>query len=174
MSPDTVATLPQLVRLRREIAADRRAMAQHEADAAELLPRLGGSASASRGDLACAATALHAWYTAPESILERIARQLDASVPVGDRWHQLLLSQSMAEVPAVRPAIISERLEPDLYELLGFRHFFRHAYAVPLNAGRLHQLLQLMTRIAPEVGRDLDRVDALLGDSVTSLTTLAE
>jgi hypothetical protein len=52
------------------------------------------------------AVRLHHWYTALESLLERIARQFDESLPDGPTSHRDLLRQMAAELPSLRPAVL--------------------------------------------------------------------
>ncbi|MGH7438342.1 MAG: hypothetical protein ACRENE_21880, partial [Polyangiaceae bacterium] len=105
MSPEQAASAASLARLREEAKLDRVAMERrlHDLDEAESrLQRTPGDPAA----LALAAWALHGWYTALETLLERIARQIDCAVPEGDRWHRELLSQMVTEVPGLRPAVV--------------------------------------------------------------------
>jgi hypothetical protein len=81
-----------LARLRGEIGEDRAAMSRRSADLDDAdvrLLRTPGDAAA----LALAAWAIHGWYTALETLLERLARQLDCELPAGERWHRELLAQ---------------------------------------------------------------------------------
>jgi hypothetical protein len=50
----------------------------------------------------------------------------------------------------------------DLRDLLAFRHFFRHAYVVPLDATRLAALRDRALRVRPLVRSDVRRLDAWL------------
>jgi hypothetical protein len=132
MGPEARHTVVSLVRLRREVTEDRQAMAKRMAELKEAGPRLGDPPWASH-----AAVAVHGWYSALEAALERIVRTLDGDVPRGDRWHRELLSQATVEVPDVRPPVLPRELLPELLELLAFRHFFRHAYSVPIDPNML-------------------------------------
>jgi len=49
-----------------------------------------------------------------------------------------------------------------LRRLLGFRHFFRHGYAVPLDPHQLAELRREMNELAPRLLGELDQLDALL------------
>lgn len=73
---------------------------------------------------------LHGWYTALETLCERVARQLDENVPTGPTWHIDLLSQMQIEVPGLRPQVLAAAVVDDLHELRKFRHFFRNAYVL--------------------------------------------
>ena len=79
---------------------------------------------------------LHAYYTALETALERIARLLDESVPAGPTWHVYLVSQMSTEIPSVRPAVLPGGAGAELHELRKFRHFFRSAYVLELDPAR--------------------------------------
>ncbi|OGQ25598.1 MAG: hypothetical protein A2138_04255 [Deltaproteobacteria bacterium RBG_16_71_12] len=163
MGPDQAASVSMLARLRRELAADRAAL---DARAAEL-GRAAGRLNDEPWQAACA-VALHAWYTCLETIIERSARALGEALPHGPSSHRDLLSLGMTEVPGLRPALIPERLGPDLEALLAFRHFFRHAYAVPLDPARLREHARRVDRIAAEVTAALGAFDSFLHAAVVA------
>jgi len=50
----------------------------------------------------------------------------------------------------------------DLKELLGFRHFMRHAYAVTLKPARLSELSELLTALYPRRAAELRAFEARL------------
>jgi len=153
-----------LVRLRREVAEDRHAMANRLADLKEAGPRLGEPPWTSH-----AAVAVHGWYSALEAALERIVRALDGDVPQGDRWHRDLLSQATVELPDVRPPVLPRELLPELLELLAFRHFFRHAYSVPIDPDRLAREMERPEAITPQVDEALDAIQEYLGATIDAL-----
>jgi hypothetical protein len=161
MSPEQAASAAALARLREEMKEDRAAMARRIRDLDEAEARLQRSA----GDpaaMALAAWALHGWYTALETLLERVARQIDCDVPEGDRWHRELLSQMVAEVPGLRPSVIPREERASLESLLAFRHFVRHAYGVDLDAEKLGAEARRLRVAAPAVSKLLDAFDAFL------------
>ncbi len=165
MSPEKAAATASLARLAGELADDRAAMTRRRADLDEAEQRL----SQRPGDvasLALLAWALHGWYTALESLLERVARQLDAEVPAGDRWHRELLAQTSVEVPGVRPAVVERALRQDLEQLLAMRHFLRHAYGADLDARRLSEQAARLRAVAPRVGASLDAFERFLADAM--------
>ena len=84
-----------LQRLRAEVRFDRDAFEQRLRD----LDLLRLDADATAADAAQAAVAVHHAYCAIESILLRIARQLEGSTPEGPEWHQALLHASGLEIP---------------------------------------------------------------------------
>ncbi|MGB8296112.1 MAG: hypothetical protein WCG85_11860 [Polyangia bacterium] len=101
------------------------------------------------------AVKLHAWYTAFESILERIARVVEGGLPGGPSYHQDLLRGMTLPLAVVRPAVIDSTRLGDLAELLAFRHFFRHAYAVALDEAELRNHAVRLERTHPGVREDL-------------------
>ena len=50
---------------------------------------------------------LHGYYAGLERVLELIARDIDGTLPSGGHWHEELLRQMAAEIPGVRPAVLS-------------------------------------------------------------------
>jgi hypothetical protein len=151
MSPEQSATAAALARLLGEIRDDRDAMARRGRDLEDAMARL-GQTPRDAAALALEAWALHGWYTALETLIERIARQLDAEVPGGDRWRRELLAQCCVEVPGVRPAVLPRELRGDLEALLALRHFLRHAYGTDLDAQRLHVEAERLGVVAPMSG----------------------
>ena len=87
------------------------------------------------------AATLHTFYNGIERVLELIARTVDESVPEGPSWHRDLLQQ-MAESNQKRPALLSADLKESLQEYLGFRHYFRHAYAIHLEWNQMNHLVR--------------------------------
>jgi hypothetical protein len=168
MSPEQAASAAALARLRGEIGDDRAAMRRRAADlddADARLLRAPGDAAA----LALAAWAIHGWYTALETLLERIARQLDCAA--GDRWHRELLAQCVVDVPGLRPAVIPRETRADLEALLAFRHFVRHAYGVELHADKLAVEGKRLRAVAPSVTQALDAFDTFLTRAIEATTT---
>jgi len=103
------------------------------------------------------AVGLHAYYGAVEAALTRIAREVDGGSPSGADWHRTLLERMAREVRGLRPAILSERSVLVLRRLLGFRHFFRHAYAVDLDLSQLERHASALLQDHGSVVGDLER-----------------
>jgi hypothetical protein len=165
MSTDETAATAVLARLRGEVAADRVAMERRRLELDELTARW-TELGKDRAQVTVAAVAVHAWYTALETLLERIARALDREVPGGPLSHSELLSQMMVEIPRVRPPVLSRADEPELRALLSFRHFFRHAYAVELDPARVEHEARRLLAVAPAVEKGLLGLEALLEASL--------
>ncbi|MBN2576775.1 MAG: hypothetical protein JXP73_19585 [Deltaproteobacteria bacterium] len=152
---------PRLQRLRAEIASDLGTFASRIDDLAKLPPL----AQADRASLAEAAVALHHAYGAIESALARIARAVDDGLPEGPEWHQALVQVMALAIDSVRPAVVCDKTRELLQRLLGFRHFFRHAYAVELDGVRLEELRRHATSLLPLLRDDLGRFDRFLADA---------
>jgi hypothetical protein len=142
----------ELRRLLRDNEADAQVLDVLRAEIAAV-----GARSGTRGPeaLAYLAVKLHAWYTAFESILERIARVVEGSQPAGPSYHQDLLRGMSLPLSEVRPAVINAGRSAELSELLAFRHFFRHAYAVALDEAELRRHAARLERAHAGVREDL-------------------
>ena len=100
--------------------------------------------------LALLAVRLHRYYTSLERILQRIERSL-GSEPTGGDWHLALLVGATREIKSVRPAVLPPTVVGPLREILRFRHFFRHAYAVEFDAVKLRQVAEFVAAIRAQV-----------------------
>jgi hypothetical protein len=143
------------------VADDRAAMTRRASDLREAGRRLELDPT-DPAAMALQAWAIHGWYTALESILERIARQIDGDLPTGDRWHRALLAQAAVAVPGLRPAILSGAVRAELEELRATRHFLRHAYGAELDGARLAAQGKRLQSVAPAVEQALDTFDRFL------------
>lgn len=141
------AARSRLARLRREIDADVAALDARAAEVAALLLAWTAQGTLPRPELVLVAVNLHGYYTGLETLLERIARRLDDDVPSGPTWHVELLEQMQIEVPGLRPAAIPAACLADLHALRKFRHFFRNAYAVELDPGRVREQAERLGRV---------------------------
>lgn len=112
--------------------------------------------------LALVAISLHHGYGAVESLLERVVKRIEGDVPRGRTWHQDLLRISALELEGIRPALLSDTTARELRKLLSFRHFFRHAYGVDLDAEELRRNQAVVLTVSPQLDADLDRLDAWL------------
>lgn len=147
----------RLQRLRSEIASDLRAFERQIDALGELDLTVPGSP-----ELAAAAVALHHAYGAVEAIFKRVTQTLEGDAPSGPDWHVDLLRGMTLDIEGVRPAVLEHETANLAHLLLGFRHFFRHAYAVALDGRRLADLREDAMRLRPLLARDLDRFDAHL------------
>jgi hypothetical protein len=146
-----------LQRLRAEIKSD------HSSFSARATELRGLSlADATPATAAQAAVALHHAYGAVESLLVRVARYIEGALPTGPDWHVELLESMALELEDVRPRVISDTSLGLLRSLLAFRHFFRHGYAIALDAERLEELKTDILTLEPILQDDLDRLDRFL------------
>ena len=151
---------PRMQRLRAEIASDLQVFAGR----IEVLASLPKLADAGRPTLAEAAVALHHAYGAIESALSRIARAIDDGLPEGSDWHQALLHTMALAIDKVRPPVLRVETRALLQRLLGFRHFFRHAYAIDLDGTRLDDLRACAQAALPLLSEDIERFDEFLAE----------
>jgi predicted nucleotidyltransferase len=87
------------------------------------------------------------WYTAVESLFVRILRTLEGDVPTGPAHHWEVMRVASLAVEPLRPALIPAAAEGDLRELLGFRHFARHAYDVEPEPARMLEHADRVARL---------------------------
>ena len=151
---------PRVQRLRAELASDLQVFASR----VEILTSLPQLSDAGRPTLAEAAVALHHAYGAIESALSRIARDIDDGPPEGSDWHQALLHTMALAIDKVRPAVLGAETRALLQRLLGFRHFFRHAYAIDLDGTRLDDLRACARAALPLLSEDFKRFDEFLAE----------
>jgi len=158
----------------------RRLLRDNEADAVVLDGLVSDVAAVSgrQGELGPEATAflavkLHAWYTAFESILERIARVVEGGLSAGPAYHQDLLRGMTLPLAEVRPAVISRERLPDLSDMLAFRHFFRHAYAISLDEAELRRHAARLQRLHPGVRQDLRAFESVVLEWIQRLEAAA-
>lgn len=91
--------------------------------------------------LAGVATLLHNFYNGIENIIKLILKDKNVALPEGESWHKELLNLAKED------GIISEATLMQLGKYLAFRHFFSHAYALDLYAGKLQPLVEKINRV---------------------------
>jgi hypothetical protein len=163
------ATATRLARLAVEARVDLRALEDRAAEVVGLLNDWARDGSLDRPSLVLVAANLHGWYTGLETLLERVARLLDGEVPGGPAWHVELLSQAAIAVPGVRPAILPPAVLGDLHELRKFRHFFRNAYGLDLDPGRVRIQAESLARVHPLVATSVGALVSLVDATLASL-----
>ena len=100
---------------------------------------------------------IHNFYNAVEDLLQTIALQFENQVTDSSRWHQLILQRMTQEIETVRPAFLSPNSFEALNALRGFRHFFRHAYGVPIDHDQLTANLNRVRTVLPSLQQDVER-----------------
>lgn len=123
---------PALIGLAADVLRDLAALDRCRAQIRAVLSEI-GSEVPDAGQTARLAVALHQGYGAAESALMRIARLVDGDLPAGPRWHADLLERMTAPFGEYRGPVLTGESSRGLRRLLGFRHFFRHAYGVELD-----------------------------------------
>ncbi|VAW31670.1 hypothetical protein MNBD_CHLOROFLEXI01-4502 [hydrothermal vent metagenome] len=87
---------------------------------------------------------LHGFYSGLERLFALIARQVDLTLPSGATWHRDLLQQMAQDLPAVRPAVISQENAAQLDEFRRFRHLVRNVYTINLTPTKMEGLLRAL------------------------------
>lgn len=100
---------------------------------------------------------LHGFYAGVERIFEDIARNMEQVIPEGPNWHQDLLLQMSAEMPSIRPPVITQQTRYCLDEYRGFRHVVRNVYTFNLRPPRLLELTSGLRSCYDSVANDLRR-----------------
>lgn len=100
---------------------------------------------------------LHSYYTGVERLLEDIARSFDEPLPEGADWHRRLLRQMSAELPDIRPAVLSVTTRQQLDEYRGFRHVIRNIYSFELRSDRIQALASQLGPMHHQLRHDLDQ-----------------
>lgn len=100
---------------------------------------------------------LHGFYAGVERAFEDIAQTVEQSLPSGPRWHQNLLLQMGAEIPEIRPSVISRSTRDCLDEYRQFRHIVRNMYTFNLRGSRLRELAEEVGDCFTAVSTDLNR-----------------
>lgn len=108
-------------------------------------------------DMTIIGSVLHSFYNGIENIFEIIAKNIDKSIPTGNKSHQELLHQ-MASENNKRNELISEELYFRLREYATFRHFYRHAYSFQLNWLKMKPLVDNMYFTWDEVKASLNNL----------------
>ena len=85
---------------------------------------------------------LHNLYTAFEYLCVLVATAFENQISDRSQWHSLLLRRMTQEIEAIRPRLFSHEAYDCLDELRRFRHVFRSAYSITLDADRLELVLK--------------------------------
>ncbi|MCA9875618.1 MAG: hypothetical protein KC441_18230 [Anaerolineales bacterium] len=109
------------------------------------------------------ASVLHSFYNGLESIFVTIAKEVDGTVPTGDRWHRELLEQ-MGSATEFRDAVLPLPLRSQIQNYLAFRHYYRHAYSFFLRWEELRELVLPLTAVWDQTKAVLHQFAASLLD----------
>jgi hypothetical protein len=91
-----------------------------------------------------AALNLHDFYSGLERVFYQIATTVDGNLPAGREWHRDLLHQMQADLPDLRPPVLSPEVRQAIDEFLRFRHVVRNIYAFQFDPNGLERLVQLL------------------------------
>ena len=141
----------------RTIAGRIRVDLQELARVVERTGRIWQQSLAATDDYYVDATALnlHGFYARLERLLEIIADGVDQAKPAGAHWHDDLLRQMAAEVPGVRPPILSQETRERLDRYRGFRHVVRNVYTYNLDPEQIGVLVRQLAPTMARVSQDL-------------------
>lgn len=85
-------------------------------------------------------------YSGFEALLVRLERGLSLPERSGAAWHRALLLDASRPIAGLRPAVVPPAVLDDWLDVLGFRHFLRHAYRAELDAARLAVLVERLAK----------------------------
>ncbi len=100
---------------------------------------------------------IHNFYNAIEDLLKIVAAHFENQISDTARWHSILLQRMSQEIPGIRPVFLSRESYLLLNSLRGFRHFFRHAYGVPIDYEQLQINLNKSCQLYPCLEQDLNQ-----------------
>lgn len=98
---------------------------------------------------------IHNFYNAIEDLLKIVAAHFENQISDTARCHSLLLQRMSQEIPGIRPSLLSQESYLLLNILRGFRHFFRHAYGVPIEYEQLQINLNKSRQLYPRLEQEL-------------------
>ncbi len=104
---------------------------------------------------------LYDFYKQLENIFERIAKEVDQSLPTGEEWHKDLLQQ-IAESTSMREPVISQHTYTELQNLLGFRHVFLYIYGDELDYEKMLENATRVNEVFPTLSKELEAFIAFL------------
>lgn len=111
----------------------------------ELLMKKSRNAEMDSIDCRATAACLHSSYNGYEKILIMIAKDEGIVIKADHKWHKNLLD-------LVASRYFSPSIADGLAKLLGFRHFFRHAYSFSLKWENMEPLIQiLIENVQPDI-----------------------
>lgn len=100
------------------------------------------SLGSDRKDLVFLAYNLHSFYSAVENVFRNVSEAFGSHLEDRSGWHAELLDRMRLDLTPLRPALIDDLTFDQLDELRRFRHLFRSAYGIELDAERLALVLR--------------------------------
>ena len=98
---------------------------------------------------------LHNLYCAYEDLFKIIAKFFENRIEDPSRFHIELLRRMLIRIEGIRPRLLSDESYNYLNELRGFRHIFRHAYAMELDVDRIINLAEKSIKLKNIFNKDL-------------------
>jgi len=109
---------------------------------AELADVEPASVESDKKELVFLAYNLHGLYSAAENIFRNISDAFGNQLGDQTGWHAELLDRMRLDLTPLRPAVIDDAAFDQLDELRRFRHLFRAAYGIKLDAERVRLVLR--------------------------------
>jgi len=107
----------------------------------------------SEGRLAAAGYELNRAYNIIDRLFERICEAFENHFDKRGNYHEKLIERMLLNITGIRPAFLPKSSLRSIRELKGFRHLFRHAYELELDALRIETVLGHARRIAEDLPR---------------------
>lgn len=107
---------------------------------------------------------LHNLYCAFESIFQRIAEVFGNHISERAGWHADLLRRMTLDIEGLRPRLLSVQAYDSLDELRRFRHVFRSAYRLHLDADRLALVYRKARQLEQVYQMDIQQFIVFLGE----------
>ncbi|MDW8234320.1 MAG: hypothetical protein RMJ54_16180 [Roseiflexaceae bacterium] len=143
--------------LKAEIAADLKAIAEIYSALAVY-----GDGLTDNERIIVVAYYLHNLYCAFEGIFQRVAEVFENHISDKGGWHAELLRRMTLDIEGVRPRLLSDQAYDSLDELRRFRHLFRSAYRMRLDAERLALVYRKAQALEHVYRADIERFLAFL------------
>ena len=99
---------------------------------------------------------LQGLYNATENIFRNIAETFGSHLDAKSGWHADLLDRMRLDLTPLRPAVIDDTTFDQLNELRRFRHVFRGAYSIELDAERMALVLRKALALRERLPRQID------------------
>ncbi len=109
---------------------------------------------------------LHNLYSAFENICLNVAKTFENQIEDLSQWHAALLKRMTLDIEGFRPHLLSREMYHCLDELRRFRHLFRNAYGIELDAERLAIVFNHAQRLRRLYPAELACFDAFLDSLV--------
>ena len=124
---------------------------QKEIEIIEILKNVLMNGELDEIQLRAAGSTLHSIYNGIEKILLLKIKEQKIEIELNNKWHTELL------IKAVENKIISKKIEEELREIMGFRHFFRHAYGFMINKNNIEPLIKKMKYVFEDFSNEINK-----------------